>query len=433
MVSVVVGITGTPATDPALAVHGPDWTPWATTTITVAYNAHITVTWTHDSDGTTITKTCVLVQGYNDESGQCVSGPLPGSPFTALFGYSVTSHSIAWHDPLTFTLTTCDPTGALIDASDHQFPSGAPCASPPDTTTTTTTTTLPPDCEPGEHSHTGDGVGCHPHDEPVDPVCGEAYQTINGVGHDEHVVNSVPPCPTTTTTTTLPPCPDGEHSHTGDGVDCHPHPVPPNPVCGEAYQTINGSGHANHIVTSVPPCEPQQTDCSSGLHSHTGDGVGCHPHNYTPSTCGATYWRINGVGHTTHTVTAVPPCPTVTPTPTFTGTGTCVPANRTWTATWTNGSSTPTVEIRRQSGATALAVLNDGDTDVAGRRGETYTLNGQTLTVALPYWHWYNTAITDYFAPYHADAPKNVRVGTTEIIGNLSALIKTTCQPRVPG
>ena len=121
----------------------------------------------------------------------------------------------------------------------------------------------------------------------------------------------------------------------------------------------------------------------------------------------------------------------VTP-PTFTGTGTCSPENRTWTGTWTNGPPMPTVEVRRQVGATALVTLTQGPS-LAGQRGETYSLSGRTLTVSRPAWHWYNDPSTAPTYAYHASAPKSVVIGATEIISDLSALIKTNCQIWTPG
>ncbi len=91
-------------------------------------------------------------------------------------------------------------------------------------------------------------------------MCGAAYQTINGAGHINRVVESTPPCPTTTTTTTtttLPPppgCLSGRHSHTSNGVDCHRHSTVPPTTCGATYRTINGAGHINRVVESTPPC-----------------------------------------------------------------------------------------------------------------------------------------------------------------------------------
>ena len=121
----------------------------------------------------------------------------------------------------------------------------------------------------------------------------------------------------------------------------------------------------------------------------------------------------------------------VTP-PTFSGTGTCQVEPPAWIGTWTNGPPTPTVEVQRRNG-TALVTLNDGDSNVAGQRGETFSLAGRTLTVSLPAWHWYNDPATDPNNAYHASAPKSVVVGTTEIISDLSGLIKINCQIWTPG
>ena len=190
-------------------------------------------------------------------------------------------------------------------------------------TATTTTITTPLTCLSGRHSHTGDGRNCRSHNF-VATTCGASYQRINGNGHSTHTVRSVPPCTriTDTTTTTTPSgCLSGRHSHTGDGRSCHRHNFVAT-TCGAAYQTINGNGHHNHRVRSVPPCTGTTTttttplSCSTGLHSHTGDGRSCHSHNFVPTTCGAAYQTINGNGHHNHTVRSVPPCTGTTTTTT---------------------------------------------------------------------------------------------------------------------
>ena len=260
----------------AAAVHDHTWEPWATHVVTVAYNATTTVTWTHAATGASLTRSCTLTQGYHDQSRACVSGPLPGSPFTSIPGHTVTSHSIAWHDPRTFDLAVCTPTGVLMYQG-HQYPSGLPCASPPPTTTSTTTTST---------------------------------TTISDPDPDP-------------TTTTLPSSCSTGHSHTGDGRNCHGHTFVPT-TCGAAYRTINGNGHDQHIVRSVPPCtiqpdppiQPDPSSCSTGRHSHTGDGRNCHSHTFVPTTCGASYQVINGDGHDTRIVRSVPPCRGTTPTTT---------------------------------------------------------------------------------------------------------------------
>ena len=136
--AVAMLVSSTPA-ERAAAVHEHTWEPWATHIVTADYNATITVTWTDNATGASFTRSCTLTKGYLDQSQICVSGPLPGS-FTSIPDHTVTSHSIAWHDPRTFDLLVCTPTGEVIDTSGHQQPSGEPCASPPPTTTSTTST-----------------------------------------------------------------------------------------------------------------------------------------------------------------------------------------------------------------------------------------------------------------------------------------------------
>ncbi len=137
--AVAMLVSSTPA-ERAAAGHEHTWEPWATHIITADYNATITVTWTHNTTGASLTRSCTLTRGYLDQSRICVSWPLPGSLFTLIPDHTVTSHSIAWHDPRMFDLIVCTPTGEVIDTSGHQQPSGEPCASPPPTTTSTTTT-----------------------------------------------------------------------------------------------------------------------------------------------------------------------------------------------------------------------------------------------------------------------------------------------------
>ncbi len=76
LVAVAMLWSSTPA-ERAQAVHDDTWEPWATHVVTAAYDATITVTWTHDDTGVPKTLSCTLEQGYNDFGKKCVSGPLP--------------------------------------------------------------------------------------------------------------------------------------------------------------------------------------------------------------------------------------------------------------------------------------------------------------------------------------------------------------------
>ena len=181
------------STEPSLANPGhEDWTPGTTTVYTAAYDRTRTVTYRCVNGALcpldlVIVLSCNLVQGYDDVNGDCDAPP----------GYAFVSETFSVDPPVTFELTVCN--GQLVDDTGHYVANGGFCGTPPPTTT------LPADCSPGLHSHTSDGVDCHSHPVPDDPSCGDTYQTINGAGHDTHVVQSVPPCPVTTTTTTTTP------------------------------------------------------------------------------------------------------------------------------------------------------------------------------------------------------------------------------------
>ena len=192
---------------------------------------------------------------------------------------------------------------------------------------------------------------------------------------------------------------DPETGFTIDGTNAYcgtlPPPVEDPPVEDPTTTT----------TTTVPPTTTVQvpSGCSSGLHSHTNNGVNCHGHTYVPTVCGASYRTINGAGHTNHvvsctttttTTTTLPPGPPtvyVTGVTVDEGAGSAffmVRLSKTWTSTvyvdvdTSNGSATSGTDYvsvnRRVSvsvGATSVAVPVTILDDTSHESDETFTLS----------------------------------------------------------
>ena len=140
------------------------------------------------------------------------------------------------------------------------------------TTTAPTTTTTMPSCGSNEHSHAGNGTGCHDHDYRP-PTCATSYQVINGNGHRTlyTVELSDQLRPTSTTLATVYPSSCGDEPFTGirssSSGGCHGH-IPPT-SCNTSYSAVNGY---DHVTRATPACAGTVTVCSNppeGYHGHS--------------------------------------------------------------------------------------------------------------------------------------------------------------------
>ena len=230
--------------------------------------------------------------------------------------------------------------------------------------------------------------------------CATATTSCSSTNRDAHCptpstgvnwtrINSIATATTgqTIASVTIPPCSSTAHSHAA-GV--HPAGVNNESCHGHSCTWYLGGSNPSHASwlndTACPSTPPPPTTttttttttlppppgCSSGLHSHTSDGVGCHGHSVVPSTCGASYQTINGAGHIDRDVSSVPPCDAATP-PVVSVTGETVDERA--------GSATFTVTLSKTWTST---VHVDVDTSNAtARAGDDYTAVNRRVSVSV--------------------------------------------------